>query len=123
MKENKIDWFCPKCNSYVSSENVTFEETHQICNTAVILKDLNKTMKTAVEYLHSEYKRILGSVLVTPQQIIEMSDALENAKEIEKEQISYTEFEVLQLLLKFHQTKSFHNLYDWFQKNKKQQEQ
>ena len=44
-------------------------------------------MKTAVEWLHSEYERILGSVLVTPQQIIEMSDALENAKEIEKEQI------------------------------------
>ena len=44
-------------------------------------------MKTAVEYLHSEYKRILGGVLVTPQQIIEMSDALENAKEIEKGQL------------------------------------
>jgi hypothetical protein len=43
-------------------------------------------MKTAVEFLHSEYNRILGSVLVTPQQIIEMSDALENAKEIEKGQ-------------------------------------
>jgi len=41
---------------------------------------------TAVEWLHSEYERILGSVLVTPQQIIEMSDALENGKEIEKEQ-------------------------------------
>lgn len=44
-------------------------------------------MKTAVEWLHSEYKRILGSVLVTPQQIIEMSDALENAKEIERGQL------------------------------------
>jgi hypothetical protein len=44
-------------------------------------------MKTAVDFLHSEYNRILGSVLVTPQQIIEMSDALENAKEMEKEQI------------------------------------
>ena len=43
-------------------------------------------MKTAVEFLHSEYKRILGSVLVTPQQIIEISDTLENAKEIEKGQ-------------------------------------
>jgi hypothetical protein len=43
-------------------------------------------MKTAVEFLHSEYNRILGSVLVTPQQVIEMSDALENAKEIEKGQ-------------------------------------
>jgi len=43
-------------------------------------------MKTAVEWLHSEYKRILGSVLVTPQQVIEMSDALEQAKQMEKEQ-------------------------------------
>lgn len=38
----KLDWFCPKCNSYVSSESVTFEENHQICNTGVILKELNK---------------------------------------------------------------------------------
>jgi peptide subunit release factor 1 (eRF1) len=43
-------------------------------------------MKIAVEFLHSEYKKILGSVLVTPQQVIEMSDALEKAKEMEKEQ-------------------------------------
>jgi hypothetical protein len=42
--------------------------------------------ETAVDFLHSEYNRILGSVMVTPQQIIEMSDALENAKEIEKSQ-------------------------------------
>jgi hypothetical protein len=41
---------------------------------------------------------------------------------MEKEQIGYTEFEVLQLLLKFHQTEYFDNLYDWFQQNKKQQE-
>ena len=33
----------------------------------------------------------------------------------------YTEFEVLQLLLKFHQTEYFDNLYDWFQQNKKKQ--
>jgi hypothetical protein len=50
-------------------------------------------MKTAVDFLHSEYNRILGSVLVTPQQIIEMSDALENAKEIEKGHISKAYFE------------------------------
>ena len=47
---------------------------------------------TAVEWLHSEYKRILGSVLVTPQQIIKMSDALENAKEIERGQIIEAHF-------------------------------
>ena len=35
----------------------------------------------------------------------------------------YTEFEVLQLLLKFHQTESFDSLYEWFQQNKKQPEQ
>ena len=38
----KVDWFCPKCNSYVSSESVTFEETHQICKTEVILEPLNQ---------------------------------------------------------------------------------
>jgi hypothetical protein len=39
------------------------------------------------------------------------------AKEMEK--MYYTEFEVLQLLLKLQQTESYDNLYDWFQENKK----
>ena len=47
----------------------------------------------------------------------------EQAKEMDKELKGYTEFEVLQLLLKFHQTESFDSLYEWFQQNKKQQEQ
>ena len=42
---------------------------------------------------------------------------LEQAKEMEKEY--YTEFEVLQLLLKLQQTESYDNLYDWFEENKK----
>ena len=37
--EPKQDWYCPKCDSYVSAESVTFEETHQICNTSVIDKE------------------------------------------------------------------------------------
>ena len=43
--------------------------------------------QTAVEFLHSEYKRIFGDVLVKPSQAIEMADALAQAKEIEKQQI------------------------------------
>lgn len=35
----------------------------------------------------------------------------------------YSEIEVLQLLLRLKQTESYNNLYDWFQQNKKQQEQ
>jgi hypothetical protein len=65
-------------------------------------------MKTAVEWLHSEYKRILGSVLVTPQQVIEMSDALENAKEIEKEQKGYSEEQVLEVFEHFKMHLPFH---------------
>jgi hypothetical protein len=42
---------------------------------------------------------------------------IEQAKEMEK--MYYTEFEVLQLLLKLQQTESYDNLYDWFQENKK----
>lgn len=43
--------------------------------------------QTAVEFLHSEYKRIFGDVLVKLSQGIEIADALEQAKEIEKQQI------------------------------------
>lgn len=42
--------------------------------------------QTAVEFLHSEYKRIFGDVLVKPNQVMEMADALNKAKEIEKEE-------------------------------------
>jgi len=42
---------------------------------------------TAVEFLHSEYKRIFGDVLVKPSQAIEMAEALAQAKEMEKQQI------------------------------------
>ena len=45
-KVEKVDWFCPKCNSYVSAESVTHEETHQICNTRVILEPLNQNNDT-----------------------------------------------------------------------------
>jgi hypothetical protein len=38
-EEPKQDWYCPKCQSYVSSESVTFEETHQTCNTSVIIEE------------------------------------------------------------------------------------
>ena len=44
-------------------------------------------------------------------------ELINQAKEIEKEY--YTEFEVLQLLLKLQQTESYDNLYDWFEENKK----
>ncbi len=43
--------------------------------------------QTAVEWLHSEYKRILGDVLVKPSQGIEIADALEQAKEMFEKQI------------------------------------
>lgn len=36
-EKTKQDWYCPKCQSYVSSESVTFEEAHQLCNTGVII--------------------------------------------------------------------------------------
>lgn len=42
---------------------------------------------TAVDFLHSEYKRIFGDVLVKPSQAIETVDALEKAKEMFEQQI------------------------------------
>jgi hypothetical protein len=59
-EEPKQDWYCPKCNSYVSAESVTFEETHQICNTSVIVKEEPKTgsitecLKKLIEIIKSK---------------------------------------------------------------------
>ena len=82
----KIDWFCPKCNSYVSSESVTFEETHQICNTGVILKELNQNKMTAVEYLINELSDIIGPIEATLSGELLLAGAIKRAKEMEKEQ-------------------------------------
>jgi hypothetical protein len=48
-EEPKKNWYCAKCESYVSSESVTFEETHQICNTGVIIEeDKQETLEEAL---------------------------------------------------------------------------
>ena len=33
FRPNGIDWWCPTCDSYISAEQVTFEEIHDICGT------------------------------------------------------------------------------------------
>jgi hypothetical protein len=45
-------------------------------------------MKTPVEKLHEEYKRIFKDVMVIPEQVVEMSDVFEKIKEIEKKEYS-----------------------------------
>ena len=42
---------------------------------------------TAVEFLHSEYKRILGQINPSTAQLYEIAYTLEQAKQMEKEQI------------------------------------
>jgi hypothetical protein len=43
--------------------------------------------QTAVEFLHSEYKRIFGDTMVDIQIGFKISDVFKQAKEMEKEQI------------------------------------
>lgn len=43
--------------------------------------------QTAVEFYHSELKKILYNVIVTPEQVMEMADALAQAQKMEKQQI------------------------------------
>lgn len=33
------DWFCPKCNDFVSPESVTFHERHQVCDCPVYVPE------------------------------------------------------------------------------------
>lgn len=63
-----------------------FSETSEETKEKVKQKTNEIIMKqTAVEFLHSEYIRILD--IVTPEQVLKMVDALAQAKEIEKQQI------------------------------------
>jgi molecular chaperone GrpE (heat shock protein) len=41
--------------------------------------------QTAVEFLHSEYKKIFGDTQVTFSQILKITDALEQAKKMESQ--------------------------------------
>lgn len=34
----KQDWYCQKCESYIDSKSVTFEETHDTCGHVVFVK-------------------------------------------------------------------------------------
>ena len=52
MDAIKQDWYCPKCEMYVSSESVTFIETHELCNRRVIIKDVKQeTLEEVAERL------------------------------------------------------------------------
>jgi hypothetical protein len=77
--------------------------------------------QTALEWLIEQlqktrdYQRVINEANESSSSV---RDVFEQAKEMEK--YYYTEFEVLQILLKLQQTQSYDNLYDWFQENKKQ---
>lgn len=87
-------------------------------NTTMKLLNQNKMKQTAVEWLENEFKEICKDFGGLHTDFIVKFD---QAKEIDKEQKNqmYNETEVLQLLLKLHQTEFFDNLYDWFNQNKK----
>ena len=64
-EEPKQDWYCPKCDSYVSAESVTFEETHQICNTSVIDKEEPKqeTLEEITEQIQKDCHKFVDSII------------------------------------------------------------
>jgi hypothetical protein len=69
-EQPKQDWYCPKCQSYVSSESVTFEETHQICNTSVVIEEPKQDCECTDEclgYLTKDCKRIEQPKQETPE--------------------------------------------------------
>lgn len=61
-EKTKQDWYCPKCQSYVSSESVTFEETHQLCNTGVIIP------KTTQQIIDEDFDRGLSMGQIIPKE-------------------------------------------------------
>lgn len=79
--------------------------------------------ETAVDYLHSEYKRIFGNVFVDVQKVFEISDSLAKAKEIENRQKGYSEEEVHKIIGSYSAHKNAFSIkftYDkWFKQFKK----
>ena len=71
--------------------------------------------QTAVEWLEEQIRK------EKYEEDIDWDGLFKQAKQMEKEQKNqmYNETEVLQLLLKLHQTESFDNLKEWFEQNKK----
>jgi hypothetical protein len=39
IARNTQDWYCPRCQAFVSAEAVTYEETHVVCGTTVTSDD------------------------------------------------------------------------------------
>lgn len=81
-------------------------------------------LQIAIDLLKQQKKIVWGNSPEEVKAYVVAADAAiltaERMLEKEKEQVYYTEPEVLQLLLKLKHTESYDNLYDWFQENKKQ---
>jgi hypothetical protein len=54
--------------------------------------------QTAVEFLHSEYKRIFGDTMVDIQIGFKISDVFKQAKEMEKQQQDYNEEDMVKFV-------------------------
>jgi hypothetical protein len=87
-EEPKQDWYCPKCQSYVSSESVTFEETHQLCNTSVIIQEPKQEKERGITITHVDKQET--------QQIIDedFAGGLTMGQIIPQEERTYTEEDV-----------------------------
>lgn len=95
-EELNQDWYCPKCKSYVSTESVTFEETHQICNTGIVMKQ--ETLEEVRVIKRTElYNSILSIVKQIPRKEVE-SDAMDAPS---------CAYELEQLFLKWQQERSY----------------
>ena len=120
-EEPKQDWYCPKCDSYVSSESVTFEETHQTCNTGVVIKEPKKeTLEEAAE----KQCEIEGWGLYEglSEQYAIKNAFIEGAKL--QSQRMYSEEEVFNLCRAFatfvaHKDPSYKKQQEWFEQFKK----
>ena len=114
-EEPKQDWYCPKCQSYVSSESVTFEETHQTCNTGVVIKEPKQ--ETLEEAIKREYEaRKFNSDFPFDPQSFKLGVKWEAKRR-------YSEEEVKKLIIDFLFEKGIgrevKNVEEWFEQFKK----
>jgi hypothetical protein len=55
---NNREWYCPRCQAFVSSKAVTYEETHVVCGTTVTADDVVVTLAQENARLTAELARL-----------------------------------------------------------------
>lgn len=93
------DWYCPKCEAYLSGEQVTFEETHATCGTPVYVKsqpspDASKEIGVDWRFEHGYATAVVDQMKLENQSSLDATKEMGiNWDSLERELIEHFEWD------------------------------